>query len=234
MRRFILHIGPHKTGTTFIQKLLEHNRSRLPKDLYYFNRNEDILYALRTTLMQIGSAAEAIRHAGLISEMARELTKQSDRPTMLLSHEDILGAIPARPKGQAGLYPYVQPTLSAVVRGLKAGGTQPTVVFYVREMADWKRSLFHQKFGKSTDRSYAPKKFSQRFNLPQNWSEMLGRLRTATAGAELKLISYEEDRASGLHGTALFRICGLTEAQTSRFDLIAPQNVSRPQTMPDA
>ena len=141
-----------------------------------------------------------------------------------------MGPLPSR-GGVIGLYPFAETTLGAMVEGLKQANTPFQIVFYRREYRDWLRSVHRYKFHDVPDRAFAPKQFKKRHGLPENWDAFLGRL-TGTIGARrLRVLSFEQDRASGYFGQGLFDLAGVSREVQAQFAPLEPVNVSQAETV---
>ena len=226
MAKIILHIGLHKTGTSFIQKRMETNANRLPKGYFIIPRKNKILSALVTQTRRLRSVEEARAQAVNISTQAQKLGRICAKQNItLISHEDLLGPVPTRGKIR-GLYPYILETLPSILSGLHASGNVVEVVVYFREYEDWLGSVFRYRFQDSPHRTFRPQRFRRNNNLPENWEEFHLRLQQAVGSTPMHIIPFEKDRATGNLGTALFTIFGLTKEVQDSFIPVEAVNVT--------
>lgn len=230
MPRVTLHIGAHKTGTSYIQKRLEHSVGCLPKGYGIIPRANKTLVALTTLTRKLRSVSQAHEQADEIASLAQNLARQCKNERTLISHEDILGPVPTRGNIH-GLYPYIDVTLPAVLRGFHAANTVVEVVMYVRDYEDWLGSVFRYRFRKVPERVYIPRRFKANNDLPENWDGFLGRVRMAVGDNPLHILSFEEDRSRGDLGTSLFSIFGLSQEIQASFVPVVAQNVTRYATV---
>lgn len=232
-RRIVLHIGAHKTGTTYIQHTLEAGRAGLPLDFELVPRRLKELHALTAMAADAHDAPAAERMAPELRATAARLAARFSRVgNLLISHEGLPGPLPGR-QMLPGLYPFAQLLLPPMVAGLAEGGAEVSVVLYLREFRDWQASLYRYRFRDQPQRQYGPRRFAERTGLPGNWDGLLERLDAALPEGCLYVVSYEADRASGLLGRALYRHWGLDEAAIAALPRLAPKNVSRPETRHD-
>jgi hypothetical protein len=232
-RRIILHIGAHKTGTTYIQHTLEANRARLPLAFEVVPRRLRELHELTLMATRAQNAEKARAFEAALHQNAMQLAARFDQvENLLITHEGLPGPLPGR-AGLQGIYPYAHILLPPVIAGLSKTGAEVTVVFYKRAYTDWKASLYRYRFRDTPARRYRPKNFSGRTGLPENWQEPVQRLRHCLPPDSLNVISYEDDRASGLLGRELYRIWGLPETEINDLRRLPPRNVSRDETRHD-
>ncbi|MEE9454380.1 MAG: hypothetical protein V3V13_08365 [Paracoccaceae bacterium] len=226
MSRAVLHIGLHKTGTSFIQRRIEASRASLPYGYSIIPYKNRALGDLVKNTRKIRSLKQAMAERENITARAARLAwicrKQQHT---LISHEDILGPVPTRGNIR-GLYPYVQEMLPAVLAGFAREGVRVEVAVYRREYNDWLGSVFRYRFRDNPDRTFRPRRFKENNALPENWDEFTERLQESVAGNPLHIVSFERDRASGNHGTGLYSIFGLTNAVQADFVPMAAQNVT--------
>ncbi len=232
-RRVLLHIGAHKTGSTYIQQTMEANRARLPLNFEMVPRRQRNL--ARLTFLAAGATsaqAFAAMEAELTDHAHRLVDKFKRVETLLVSHEGLPGMMPGR-AAHPGLYPYAHLILPAILRGFERGGVQVQIVLYTREFRDWQASLYRYRFRDQPKRQYNPRRFSERSGLPGHWQDLIHDLATALPSGTLNVVSYEKDRETGLLGRALYQALGLSEAQITALKRLAPKNVSRTQTRHD-
>ncbi len=232
-RRIILHIGAHKTGTTYIQQTLETNRARLPLGFETVPRRSRHLHDMAEAIASAQS--EEVAHALLptLRSQAKKLGEQFNRvETLLITHEGLPGPLPGR-KQFKGLYPFAHLFLPAIVAGLSECRAEVSVVFYKRRFRDWQASLYRYRFRENPERAYSPVRFAERTGLPEDWQGLIGRLEEALPDTHLKIFSFEKDRATGFLGTALFSECGLNAAEIAALRRVKAKNVSRDDTRHD-
>lgn len=229
VKRVVFHIGPHKTGSTYIQRMMRVNRARFPESHRPVLKSAPLFGALHRASLGLLRPDQQADHLPLMFDIASELARNLDADNTLFSDEDLLGPLPSR-HGIAGLYPYIDQTLPRIYNAFAAQGIAVQFFFYLRSYNDWLHSVHAYKFLKDK-RSFAPKTFKARHQLPDNWTNLVNRMNASVGAENILYHSFEQDRATGRMGTALFRAFGLDDETLDRLDWIAPVNVSRPETV---
>lgn len=190
-----IHIGPHKTGTSAIQKYFSTHAKSLEKaGLLFLNSPGSHRAALDIATGNYVSAEERLG----------DLTKQiSESPseTILISHEDFSGNLPGR-GGSRKIYPNLAQNLETIARSLSPH--QTFFIFFERTEDRWLRSCYYQNLKYRTDFSNF-ETYRQRFE-NFTWSSKLKRAK-AIFGDRLIVVPYSEMPDSGV--SALFDIIGL-------------------------
>ncbi len=229
--RIVLHVGPHKTGTTSIQFFAERNRFRFPLTHDVVRRTDPELAALTAVLRGLTSSGEVDAALPRIRELAAALaTKCRFTPVTLISQEDLLGALPSR-TGLAGLYDLVPRYLPELLGALASHGARIDVVFYLREWEEWAASVHRQRHYGDASADYDPEAFSRAHRFPEGWAACLERLRRATAPHAFHVLSFDEDRREGFLGLQILRLMGLTNRQIAHLRRTPPRNVRCPGTL---
>ncbi len=137
-KALFLHIGPHKTGTTSIQRFLQENRARLHElgiDFYqgrYLLQNHDeisgaCLRADRASGFKIRHNFKSEEMFGTVAASVREFIARSSCPKVLFSSEGIS---------------YLRfPDEMARLHALLPADCPKRFAFYVRNQDDWIRSF---------------------------------------------------------------------------------------------
>jgi len=226
-----IHIGPHKTGSTFIQRRMVQNRQLFGHGFQTLVKDDVPVLSLIDAVYSLQTQDAALQAADTIRERAFLLGKMVDgTANTLASSEDLLGALPTR-LGIAGVYPFAGITVAAMVAGLEQAGTAYQFAFYLRDYKDWLRSVYRFKFRDQPERGFAPVQFAKRNGLPANWDGVLARLNMAIPAGKLHIISFEQDRATGNFGQALFDLSGVARDVQAQFKPLEPVNVSQAETV---
>ncbi|PWE33740.1 hypothetical protein DDZ14_03490 [Maritimibacter sp. 55A14] len=230
-RRIVLHLGPHKTASTFIQRMAEFNLPRLPLSCEVIAREAAELQALRRITMKLRSEdAARAAHAELTEAAAVLGVRGRYARATLISHEDLLGPMPSR-AGIMGLYPFAHLTLPAMLEGLQTEGAEVQVALYRRPIHDWLTSV--QRY-RNRHRPDAPwldvRDFAARHAIPYYWQGFYKRLETVLPQGALHVLEFRAERDAGLVGAGLYRLMGMDARRIARLVHIPPQNVTRPET----
>jgi len=227
-RRIVLHIGPHKTGTTFIQRMAEMNILGLPIEYGVIPRRTLELEIVKTLIRRAQTKADMAQAVPDIRNAARtlgDLCLHAD--CTLISHEDILGAIPAT-RSCVGLYPFHELALRAVYDGLTDSGAEVECYVYRRPMPDWIRSHFRYVNKRSLPTSFAPRAYAQRLKFPFNWDVVFTRLGSVLPEGRFHELSFHGERDTAFVGHGLYRAMGLDDAEIATLTVIDPQRITDP------
>lgn len=220
LSKVIIHIGPHKTGISFIQRMMLDNLDLFPRNIRVLTKSEPMFRAL-----VIPARRYATGHHDtlpLITQVAQDMARALRHDYLLMSNEDILASLPSRFLYNS-LYGDAPTYLPAIQSAFRNVGHDVQFIFYVRAYSDWLHSLDRYHYQDEQDRPIAPKRYKERRNLPDNWKAL---------GIDgITFINYEADRTNGRLGTALFKMCGMTDADLDALNWIEPVNVSRPATI---
>ena len=134
-KRVIVHIGPHKTGSTAIQKCLTDNRLELERAGISLIHGDDTHKAAIMLLQERFDEAEATLRT--VSQQISSTTAN----TVLLSQEDFCGDLPGRSRRKV-VYPRLTKNLRIIARSLKPHHV--TFVFFERDIQEWLQSCYHQ------------------------------------------------------------------------------------------
>jgi hypothetical protein len=228
LSKVVIHIGPHKTGSSFIQAMMRQNLDRFPSSMRVWSKSEPIFKAMVMACDQYMSGNhDAI---DLIEEVASDIARNTTHDVLLMSNEDILGRLPSRHK-YTSLYGDSNAYLRVIQTAFRGAGHDVHFVFYVRAYNDWLKSLYRYTFIEDPDREFAPKRYKARRNLPDDWVGICADLTDALGAEGITFVNYQKDRADGRLGTALYKICGMSDQQIDALEWIEPVNVSRPETV---
>jgi hypothetical protein len=224
MKRALIHIGPHKTGSTYIQQMMKVNADLFPESHAAHLKSDPLFSTLQSLAINIRTHADLAQRLPAIQDTSAQIARGLNAENTLFSSEDLLGPVPTL-AGVSGLYPFVDQTLPAIQSAFLAAGVEVQFFCYIREYDDWLRSVHAHRF-RGRERPFAPRKFKTRSALPNDWADFIARLRASLGPANVANLSYETDAASGRMGSALFRVFGLSEGVLNQMDWIAPVNVS--------
>ncbi|MGB0505587.1 MAG: hypothetical protein ACPGGK_05270 [Pikeienuella sp.] len=223
---FIIHIGPHRTGSRFIQRTLRRNQPLYADKATYLGWKDPLVLPVQKLMLQSRNTKLAKQNAPNIKTAMLDLTSQLETGRYVISCEDFLGRLPMR-WNISGLYPNANITLKAMVQGLLKGSVKLTVCLYEREYEDWLQSVYYRRHEDAPTTGASHQELLEQFGLPPGWSDFHARVLEATKGANLRIFSFEEDRDSGIFGKSLFQEIGVTNCQLLNWDFSANQNASK-------
>ncbi|MGB0843297.1 MAG: hypothetical protein ACPGVN_00970 [Alphaproteobacteria bacterium] len=187
MKRIIVHVGPHKTGTTAIQKCLSKNAALLTTvNTTYFHTQDTHKAALHLARREFAEAKEAIeRFSAQISDLRTD--------TVILSQEDFSGNLPGRTRRRT-IYPDLTKNIRIIKRLLQPHRT--SFVFFRRDEDSWLRSAYHQHLRYRTLFSNFAE-FKEHFGADWSWQAKLDKL-IENFGSDIVEIPYERSADAGI------------------------------------
>ena len=125
MRKFFIHIGTHKTGTTSIQHLLDSNRSALLQRGCFYPRTgrPTNLPGQHNFAWELSGDRRFRNEYGTIDELVREIKERSE--DVILSSEDFECSL------------HCGSRFSEFISLLRSSGFLVTVILYVRNQVDY-------------------------------------------------------------------------------------------------
>ncbi len=227
-RRIILHVGPHKTGTTFIQRMAESNACKMPLEYHVVPRRTLELEVVKTLIRRAQTKDDMIKAIPDIRTAAQTLGGLCAHADCgFISHEDILGAIPAT-RECVGLYPFHEIALRAVYDGLTHSGATVDCFVYRRPMPDWIRSHFRYVKNRALPPHFAARVYAERLGFPFNWDVVFKRLANALPAGRFHELSFNEERDTAFVGHGIYRAMGMTDDEIAALTVIDPQRVTDP------
>lgn len=175
-RKVLVHVGPHKTGSTAIQTVLMESGSSLAEAGIQFMHDK---LTHETALYFSQGEFEAAQDN--LAVLAKQISEsQFDR--IILSQEDFCGDLPGRTRSNR-VYPNFTKILRAIERGLRPH--EVTFVFFERDEVEWLTSCYHQHLRYRTlfcdihdffDHFQGFKSWEDFFDWPRNsWGQSLSR-----------------------------------------------------------
>lgn len=224
MKRALIHIGPHKTGSTYIQHMMRRNAHLLAPSHQFFPKSDPLFEALQRMTINIHAQSDLTEWLQPIYDASYELARSLNANNTLLSSEDLLGPVPTM-AGIEGLYPFLKYTMPAIQAGFDDAEVETQFFGYIRVFHDWLRSVHAYKF-RERERPLAPRKFIKANKLPNTWDGFITQMTDALGPDSFVHSSYEGDAVNGRFGTDLFRHFGLPDPFLNKMNWIAPVNVS--------
>lgn len=185
-KRVIVHVGPHKTGSTSIQKALAGAPELLARHGLCFLQ-DSLSHGAALAL-----ASERFEEAEQMLAGLSAVISDLGAPCVILSQEDFSGALIGRSRKRQ-VYPKLTKNLRILKRALRPHRVE--FVFFLREEEAWLRSCYHQHLRYRT-RFWRYEDFVEHYEAFR-WEEKLTKPRQAF-GAEFRLVDYSTDPAAGV------------------------------------
>jgi hypothetical protein len=186
VKRVVVHLGPHKTGSTALQKCLAAAGPDLAQAGMHFLHDEATHAAALALASERFEAAEV-----QLSELSQIIAGLS-APCVILSQEDFSGPLPGR-SGKRQTYPKLTKNLRILKRALRPHRVQ--FVFFLRDETGWLRSCYHQHL-KYRTRFWRFEDFAEHHG-GFSWEEKLARPRE-TFGSEFSEIAWSPEPDAGI------------------------------------
>lgn len=194
-KQVIVHIGPHKTGSTALQQCLEANRGVLSQAGILFLHNQATHDAAMLIAQEDFETAKKRLHA------ITTIISGADAETVILSQEDFSGDLPGRSRRKA-IYPRLTKNLRIIARAFHPH--QVRFVFFERDEDSWILSCYHQHLKHRTLFS-SIEGFRAHFNEGLSWQQKLEKPKEYF-GESFVSIPYNKDPAAGTR--AILNIAG--------------------------
>ncbi|MFC3571269.1 hypothetical protein [Paracoccus simplex] len=226
-----IHIGFHKTGTTYIQALLKRNETTLA-DYLIVNQRSDNSKPLRSACQDFFSkrkgddeALAAIRH------QFQEIDSIASEKSIIISDEEMFGFIPGR-HGYYKLYDRAESVMSVAMQAFP----NRTVKFfaYTRPRMKWLESVYAEAVkNHHLDIDYS--QFLLKLDFDENLDQLSARIVDELGDETFQYVDMAADRSTdfGL-GDSFFNWVGLSE--DVKFNLVKPEraNEAVPRDIQDA
>lgn len=186
-KQVIVHVGPHKTGSTAIQNWFGSNSE--------FLENHDILFLHTSETHKIAKlliSENYFEAATRLEQLASRITDAS-AGTVILSQEDFAGDLPGRNK-KRGIYTRITKNLRLIKRSLEPHNVK--FIFFMRSERDWMRSCYHQNLIMRTHFS-SFSEFLDFFGEIPDWTAVLQKA-ASSLEASLQVVNYETSADHGV------------------------------------
>ncbi|RJE83767.1 hypothetical protein [Paracoccus onubensis] len=225
-RRLIVHCGVQKTGSTSIQRYLMQNADLLANDLIVRTPTEG------SPMRPLGRAAIDFSFHPDSSDSRQTLkialddvleTLPADSRPVLLSHENLAGAMPGN-GGETRLFPAL-PSILAIV---KEHATEFDVdfVYYTRRMSAWKPSVWAQAV-RTDGYTRTEKEFmAETADLP-GWKDLSVRLIESVGADCLSRFKLEDESDPLRLGLQLLHHAGLSDDRLNALQPLHAPSMSR-------
>ncbi|MFV0513172.1 MAG: hypothetical protein ACK5MY_06005 [Jhaorihella sp.] len=209
-RRLILHCGVQKTGSTSLQRFLQRNSEALRGHVEVLTPVRGSLTRdLGHTAMQfsLDPSARMQRRLSRLGRALRDtLLPGPGAGPVLVSHENLPGAMIGK-GGVVTLYPQLEGIMGLLDAALHP--LVPEYVFYTRDMAGWKRSVYNQAV--RSDLYAAPfAAFLDETGGCGGWADLEARLLDGPCAGRVLFLRLEDEADPARPGRQLLAHAGLT------------------------
>ena len=209
-RRLIIHCGVQKTASTSLQHYVQRNRDLLVSELEIMTPTKGTP-AQRVVRSAMAFSVEPTpdREQHLIDRIKnlRDHLVGSDIPA-LISHENLPGAMLGDREVNT-LYPRLEMIIELLDTHLAP--LVPEYVFYTREMAAWKRSVYNQAV-KTNSYAYPRAVFEADTAQCGTWAMLEQRVQAQVGAERVRFFRLEDETDEARPGQQLLRFAGLPEA----------------------
>ncbi len=211
-KRLIIHCGVQKTGSTSLQHFLGRNRDKLAGRLAILtpvkgSATRDLgNAAMRFSLRPSDKRMMRLRECAML---LRDAILRQDAGTVLLSHENLLGAMPGN-GGTVSLYPQLEPIVDALERAFAP--LRPDYAIYTRGMDAWKRSVHSQAIC-SDGYTGTLAEFLSETEACRDWSDVQRRLELAVGPTRARFFRVEDEPTPERPGQQLLHHAGLSATE---------------------
>lgn len=226
MRRVILHLGFHKTGSSSVQELLRRNRARLAPHVACAIQKDPALRPLEAACKAYDRAPHRLNRLRLRRAWRRLAARLAALPAeaAIVSSEDLMGRIPSDRDGEA-----VYARSAAIIGALQEATPELRldVAFYSRDGVKWRDSLYrHLVRTRSLALTAGDFAALEKFRDPDAALRQAAERVGARVAGETALLSFEDDLGARLGpGTALLALAGVGPEVMEGLEPVDQQNV---------
>lgn len=187
--KITLHLGAHKTGSTYVQAVLEQSMARLAAQGCTYVPLDTFRPAFtRRAYAPSGAAPDP----AAAEEYLRDVIARAQGAHLLLSDENLLGT-PREVVETGALYPNMAGRLALIADILR--GHDVTLVLCIRRMSDFLRSIYTENL-RECPRNFTPVETFRAAWTPSacSWLPVVEGVRAAFPGASLALLNYKHFR----------------------------------------
>lgn len=209
----LVHIGPHKTGSTAIQKsLLDASEILSDEGIAYVHTPQTHQAALDLANERFDMAEQRLSQIALTIGALKE-------SHIILSQEDFCGPLIGR-SAQRRVYPKLTKNMRIIMRAMRPHDVK--FLFFVRDEADWLRSCYHQHL-KFRSRFFDFNSFQEQFGADLKWAFKLEKPKTVF-GDNLIISQYTRDPKAGIR--CLLDMLPIDETLKTEFPFYQSVNAS--------
>jgi len=206
-KRVIIHLGPHKTGTTALQQCLSENQKALAQaGILFLHNNQTHSAALKLAREKYKIAEEELLEIN-------KIISDTEADTIILSQEDFCGALPGSNK-RSSIYPNLTKNLNIIFKSLRPHKLQ--FIFFERSEERWLFSCYHQHLKYRTRFSNIDD-FREYFADSMSWRKLLEEPKRVF-GENLIIQPYSVVHDAGV--SAILKISGKPNIRLSKRPLV--------------
>jgi len=228
-----LHLGLHKTGSTFFQRLLAQNSTGLAQHLHVLNRigaRENGSLALRNHVLKHhlhGLDPRDLRH--LLAACGPGAADDDPARPLLITDEGLAGHHPGQTNRVRGIYTTLPQIIGAFAQALAPHPV--TVHLMTRDPARWFESLYNQSV-KQCRHTGSFAEFLPKVRPNFQWGPFLRKVRRANPGVTIRAHQLEGQKPFA--GASILRGCGVPREVIRRLEVPPRANESLPPPLLDA
>jgi hypothetical protein len=219
-KKAFLHLGFHKTASTYLQIMIDLNRNDSLSKFHVVNRIGNDSLNLKRALFHYWVNSNEQMREGVVAEFAQIVKnfEASKKDCLLLSDEALIGP-QLRQMGETGFYSKLEQQVAVLTECLSA--YELHFLFYVRDSSAWLRSLYNQSV-KQIRFAGSFEAYLHQVATDDIWGILYRRLRAAAQDREVRFFVLEDDTDSPFGtGNSLFNYLGLSEGDRMR--MVKPQ-----------
>lgn len=183
----LVHLGPHKTGSTAIQQSLGDATGLLGAAGVGYLRDDTTRAAAQALAQEDFDTADV-----KLQEIAQAISEMPHHQ-IVLSHEDFSGNLMGRGRGRR-VYPKLRRNLRIILRAFRPHSVR--FLFFRREEQDWLRSCYHHHLRHRTQ-FFGFDEFAAQLEAELSWDQVL-RKPKALVGDALVLADYDPQPEAGI------------------------------------
>lgn len=193
MKNLIVHVGAHKTGSTFLQNTMKNNLKLLRENAVgYFGGEDARVNFTRNIVYPAVGLRESAQTRGDFVSQARSLLeeKAGDTTSLFLSNENVLGYCDLT-LNEGLIYPKAKSVFEFISE--LSGDWNVKIVYFIRGYSDFIESTYVQKIKEGF--SYTFEKY-KRLCHPEkiSWVESVDAARALFGEDNVTLVKYEDFR----------------------------------------
>lgn len=213
IKTVVVHLGPHKTGSSAIQQSLASGAKELAQSDVHFLHNADTHAAALDLANNRHDRAE--ERLGEMSQAIAELPESC----VILSQEDFCGQLIGRTRKRR-VYPTLTKHLRIIRRALRPHHVR--FIFFARDETEWLRSCYHQHL-KFRTRFFRFEDFAAHYGENFSWQDRLQKTLEAF-GESFCVRAYSPEPTAGILG--LLNEANVSDATQSMFNTQSRINLS--------